>query len=77
MNMIYKDDTLFVDLVGVVGYKEVNMTKQRLFSVLDQYEVDNVVVNVRKAFKINRNVMNSFVNDYHKNYSGNLLIDNK
>jgi UTP:GlnB (protein PII) uridylyltransferase len=77
MNMIYKDDTLFVDLVGEVGMKEINMMKERVFSVLNQYEVDNVVINVKNTFRLNRNVMNTFIDEYHKNYKGNILIDNK
>lgn len=77
MNMIYKDDTLYVDLSGDVGAKEMVMMKERVFSVLNQYDVDNVVINVKSVFKLNRNMMNSFVNEYKKNYKGNILIDSK
>jgi UTP:GlnB (protein PII) uridylyltransferase len=77
MDMIYKDDTLFVDLIGIVGIKEVDVMKERVFSILNQYEVDNVVINLKNAFKINKNMMNNFINEYHKNYKGNILIDNK
>ncbi len=77
MNMIYKDDTLYVDLSGDVGAKEMIMMKERVFSVLNQYDVDNVVINVKSVFKLNRNMMNSFVNEYKKNYKGNILIDSK
>jgi UTP:GlnB (protein PII) uridylyltransferase len=75
MDMIYKDDTLFVDLIGIVGIKEVDVMKERVFSILNQYEVDNIVINLRNAFKINKNMMNSFINEYHKKYKGSILID--
>lgn len=77
MNMIYKDDTLFVDLSGDVGAKEMLMMRERVFSILNQYDVDNVVINVKSVFKLNKNMMNSFVNEYKKNYKGNILIDSK
>lgn len=77
MNMIYKDDTLYVDLSGDVGAKEMLMMRDRVFSILNQYDVDNVVINVKSVFKLNRNMMNSFVNEYKKNYKGNILIDSK
>lgn len=75
MNMIYKDDTLYVDLSGEVGSREMSIMKERVFSVLNQYDVDNVVINVKSVFKLNRHMMNSFVNEYKKNYKGNILID--
>lgn len=77
MNMIYKDDTLYVDLSGEVGSKEMTMLKDRVFSVLNQYEVGNVVINVKSVFKFNRHMMNSFVNEYKRNYKGSILIDSK
>ncbi len=75
MNMIYKDDTLYVDLSGDIGAREMSMMKERVFSVLNQYDVDNVVINVKSVFKFNRNMMNSFVNEYKRHYKGNILID--
>ncbi len=75
MNMIYQDDTLYVDLSGELGAKEMNIMRERVFSVLNQYEVDNVVINAKGVFKLNRHMMNSFVNEYKRNYKGNILID--
>lgn len=77
MNMVYKDDTLYVDMVGSIGANEIRMLKSRLYSVLDQYEVDNVIINVKNTFSLNRNLFNSFVRDYHRNYNGHLTIDTK
>ncbi len=77
MNMIYKNDTLYIDMIGNVDGSDIRQLKRRLFSVLDQYEVDNVVINVKSVFNLNKNLMNSLIKEYHRNYKGNLTIDTK
>ncbi len=77
MNMIYKNDTIYIDMIGNVDGDDMRQLKRRLFSVLDQYEVENVVINVKSVFNLNRNLMNSLVKEYHKNYKGSLTIDTK
>lgn len=77
MNMIYKNDTIYIDMIGNIDGDDMRQLKRRLFSVLDQYEVENVVINVKSVFNLNRNLMNSLVKEYHKNYRGSLTIDTK
>lgn len=77
MDMIYKDDTLFVDMMGNVGIGEIIKLKNRLFSVLDQYGVNNVVINVKNVFTLNKYQMNMLIKEYHRKYNGKLIINTK
>ena len=62
MRMIYKDDTLFVNLEGETTEYEIETIKNKMMNVIREYSVDNVVVdcnnsgNIKKLFK---NVINS------------------
>ena len=76
MNMIYKDDTLYVDVVSNDEIDNILHMKKQLFSVLNQYEVGNVIINL-KGNSYNKTLMNDLICDYHKNYKGNLIIDIK
>ena len=77
MDIIYKNDTLFVELVGDVDTLTVSEMQKKLFSVLDQYDVENVVINVRGIFNLDRKIFNTVINEYHKNYRGKIMIESK
>lgn len=77
MNMLYKDDTLYIDEINEDDILNINQIKKRMFSVLNQYQVDNVVINLKNSYKLEKNIYNELVDDYHKNYKGNLIIDIK
>ena len=75
MRMIFDNDTLYVDIEGEVGQIEMNYIKKRVFSVLDQYEVGNVIVNTKNVF--NNLKIKSLVKEYKDKYNGNFLVVNK
>ena len=76
MNMIYKDDTLYVDILNNDEINNILHLKRQIFSVLNQYEVGNVIINLR-GNNYNKTLMNHLICDYHKNYKGNFIIDIK
>lgn len=75
MRIIFKDDILYVDIEGNIGNIEFNIVKSRIFSILDQYEVENIVVNTYNIFNLNRKDMNSFVKEFHMKYNINILVN--
>ena len=76
MNMIYKDETLYVDIIGLDEINNINHIKRQIFSVLNQYEMNNVVINLIDG-NYNKKLINDLIYDYHKNYRGNIIIDIK
>lgn len=77
MNMVYRDDKLFVELFGEISEKEILIMKERLFSVLDCYYIKDVVINVNCMFGLKKDLFNNFLNDYHSKFNGNIMIVNK
>ena len=73
MNMVYKDDTLYVDILNNDEINNILHLKRQIFSVLNQYEVGNVIINLR-GNNYNKTLMNHLICDYHKNYKGNFII---
>jgi hypothetical protein len=74
--MVYKDDTLYVDILNNDEINNILHLKRQIFSVLNQYEVGNVIINLR-GNNYNKTLMNHLICDYHKNYKGNFIIDIK
>ena len=67
MEMFYKKDTLFVNLNNDDHFKS------KIFTVLDDYDIDNIVINIVGNLD-NEVELNEFVNEYHNKYDGSLTI---
>lgn len=76
MNMVYKDETLYVDIFSGEEIDNISHIKRQMFSVLNEYEMNNVVINIIGG-NYNKSLINDLVYDYHKNYKGNLIVDIK
>lgn len=76
MNMFFKDETLFLNLIGNTELDEIEYIKNKLYSVLDQYQIKNVVVSTKDLFSKNRGIINSLRLDYYKHYDGKFTIIN-
>lgn len=74
MNMIYENDTLYVDLEGDMDIREVSILKERLFSVLDQYDIYNVVLNTKNSIGLNKKKINLIKKEYKGRYNGNFKV---
>ena len=51
----------------------VNTLKSRVFNILDDYDIENIVLNIISSNKDNY-LIDEFIKEYHKKYHGNLLI---
>ena len=71
MEMIYDNDTLFVDLSGNV---DIDQVRCKLFSVVGQYKIGNVVINITDVFNYKRKNYLELVSDYSRVFNGNISI---
>ena len=72
--MVFKDDTLYIDLKGDMDIVDLNILKTRIFSVLSQYSIDNIVLNAAGAFNLNRRAINSIKRECQSKYFGSFKI---
>lgn len=71
MEMIYQNDTLFVDLSGDIDIENV---KSKLFSVVGLYNIKTIVVSATDVFNYKRSVFNELKEDYSRVYGGSIVI---
>ena len=71
MNIFYSDETLFVDLYGSV---EMNKVKNIVFSILDEYSISNIEINVGEVFEYKSGTIRELKSDYNRMYKGNIKI---
>ena len=73
MNIYYMNNTLYVNLEDYLDDISINNLKSRVFNILDDYDINNIVLNIISNNKDNY-LINDFISEYHKKYKGNLLI---
>lgn len=74
MNIIFKNDTLFVDLERK---EEIDEMKRRVCSITDGFKINNVVINTGGIRKSNLKELNDFMSEYKENYNGSITIQQK
>lgn len=73
MNIFYTEDTLYINLEDQIDNLTLNNLKKRVFGILDDYNIDNIVLNVISS-NSNNFLLDDFVKEYHNKYSGNLIV---
>lgn len=66
-DMIYSDDTLFIYLEGSINKKEVKKLKNRIDNIINEYQINDVVIDTKNMIKSNDLFFNDLVNEYKKN----------
>ena len=73
MNIYYNDKTLYVNLEELINNNSLNVLKQRVFGILNDYDIENIVLNLISNNK-NNYLLDEFIEEYNKKYHGKLTI---
>ena len=73
MNIYYTNNTLYVNLNERIDDFNISMLKKRVFNILDDYDIENIVLNIITDNK-NNILLDEFINDYNRKYHGNIII---
>ncbi len=72
MELYYKNETLFVDVVNDVNLDTIAMLKRRVFQILDDYGIDKIIIRIDGIY--DKKLLNDFKKEYHHKYRGYLVI---
>lgn len=75
MEMIYSNDTLFVNIKGIYNSKNINNLKQKMYDVINMYGISNVVIDKKNISKIDTGAFYDMLDDYDLKYGGNLKVE--
>ena len=67
------NNTLYVNLNDYIDDIGANQLKSRVFSILEDYDIENIVLNIIANNKDNY-LIDEFIKEYHRKYNGNLFI---
>lgn len=73
LNIFYNDNTLYVNLDEYLDDYVLNKLKKRVFNILEDYDIENIVLNIVTSNK-NNYLLDDFIREYKKKFSGNLIV---
>ena len=73
MDIYYTNETLYVNM-NSINRQIVNVMQKRVFRIIEDYAIDNVVLKIPRFYDTNCEMLSSFVSNYRKKRHGNLKI---
>ena len=73
LNIFYNANTLYVNLDEYLDDYVLNKLKKRVFNILEDYDIENIVLNIVTSNK-NNYLLDDFIREYKKKFRGNLIV---
>lgn len=73
LNIFYNDNTLYVNLDEYLDDYVLNKLKKRVFNILEDYDIENIVLNIVTSNK-NNYLLDDFIREYKKKFRGSLIV---
>lgn len=73
--IVYHDQTLFINLMGEYTSKNIRNLKSRMYSIIDQYGISDIVIDKKRITAMDSGAFYDMLDDYDIKYGGNLIVD--
>lgn len=74
MEMYYLKNKLYVEIDENINRDLINNLQSRLYRIIDDYAINEVVLNILTNEHYNQEIFDDFINDYNSKYKGRLTI---
>ena len=74
IEMTFSKNTLYIDILGVINKKIVKKIKQKLYCIVDEYEIEKVIVNVKNSNILDPENFYDFLDEYDIKYNSKLVL---
>ena len=72
---IYHNRTLFVNLSGDYNRRSITSLKNKLYSIIEQYGINDIVIDKKLTANIDNNAFYDMLDDYDVRYGGHLIVE--
>ena len=73
MNIFYNDNTLYINLEEEINEYNMNKLKSRVFKIVRDYNIDDVILKVN-SYKKDNYLLKDFLNEYENTIGGHIKI---
>ena len=73
----FSKNTLYIDTEGPINKKNILKLKKKLYYIIEEYNIGDIVLNIKKSNDIDEQALYNFLDEYDELYGGNItLMDN-
>ncbi len=73
MNIFYNDNTLYINLEDEINEYNMNKLKSRVFKIVHDYDIDDVILKVN-SYKKDNYLLKNFLNEYENNFGNHIRV---
>lgn len=73
MNIFYNDNTLYINLDDEINEYNMNKLKSRVFKIVHDYDIDDVILKVN-SYKKDNYLLKNFLNEYENNFGNHIRV---
>ncbi len=70
-------NTLYINVEGKVNSESIQKLKKKLYYLIEEYNIYDIVIDTKRCLNIDKDLFNSFFDDYDISYGGNLIVMDK
>ena len=74
MEMIYTDNTLYINIEDRINFTLVKNLQRRMYRIIDSYHINNIQINILNDTYYDMSLLQDLINDYKSKYSGKLIV---
>lgn len=74
MELYYQNEILYIDIDSLLELEDLNLLKQRIFRIVEDYDVDHIIIHNKTHQMMNRHYLHQIKQEYSNRYSGRLYI---
>ena len=72
---VYHNRTLFINLSGDYNRKTIGTLKNKMYSIIEQYGIDDIIINKQMISTMDNNAFYDMLDDYDVKYGGKLIVE--
>lgn len=70
----FSKNTLFIDTEGPINKKNISKLKKKLYYIIEEYNIGDIVLNIKKSTDIDEQALYNFLDEYDEIYGGNITL---
>lgn len=70
----FTKNTLFIDIEGPINKKNISKLKKKLYYIVEEYSVGDIILNIQKSNSIDEVALYEFLDEYDELYGGNITV---
>lgn len=70
----FSKNTLYINLEGVVNKDNLGKLKKRMYYIIEEYNIFDIVIDIKKISNIDSDAFYAFLDEYDIKYGGNLVV---